>query len=68
MLKRKDLLMPLLLCATLGFAPFFPEPHLWGKIKWISGGAVGMTGKDWFDVVLHGSPFIYLIYRIINKP
>lgn len=44
----------ILLCLTLGLAPFFPEPHLWGKLKWIAGGAVGMTTKDYFDVVLHG--------------
>ncbi len=67
-MKRKDLLFPLLLCATLGLAPFFPEPHLWGKIKWIWGGAVGMAGKDWFDFAMHGSPFIYYIYKIINMP
>ena len=67
MLHRKDLLFPLLLCLTLGLAPFFPEPHIWGKVKWISGGAVGMNAKDWFDVAMHGSPFIYLLYRVIKK-
>lgn len=68
MSERKDLLLPILLCLTLGLAPFFPEPHIWGKIKWIYGGANGMTAMDWFDVVLHGSPFIYLIYKILKKP
>ena len=37
-----DIKTILLLCLTLGLAPFFPEPHLWGKIKWIAGGANGM--------------------------
>ena len=32
------------LCAILGFAPFVPEPHLWGKLKWLAGGAVGGGG------------------------
>ena len=68
MSERKDLLLPILLCLTLGLAPFVPEPHIWGKIKWIYGGANGMTAMDWFDVVLHGSPFIYLIYKIFKKP
>jgi hypothetical protein len=68
MSERKDLLLPILLCLTLGLAPFVPEPHIWGKIKWIYGGANGMTAMDWFDVVLHGSPFIYLIYKILKKP
>ena len=42
-------------------APFFPEPHLWGKLKWVAGGATGMAPKDWFDTVLHGLPFALLI-------
>jgi hypothetical protein len=54
-------------CLTLGLAPFFPEPHIVGKIKWIAGGAVGMTPMDWFDVVLHGFPFILLIRLLIIK-
>jgi len=54
-------------CLTLGLAPFFPEPHIVGKIKWIAGGAVGMTSMDWFDVVLHGFPFILLIRLLIIK-
>jgi len=49
-----------MLCLTLGLAPFFPEPHIWGKLKWIAGGAVGMKGIDWFDVIQHGLPFILL--------
>ena len=54
-------------CLTLGLAPFFPEPHIVGKIKWITGGAVGMKPMDWFDVVLHGFPFVLLIRLIIIK-
>ena len=48
-------------CLTLGMAPFFPEPHIWGKVKWVAGGATGMSFKDWFDILLHGLPFILLI-------
>ncbi len=55
----------LLLCLTLGLAPFYPEPHIVGKIKWIAGGANGMQPMDWFDTLLHGFPFILLI-RIIS--
>jgi hypothetical protein len=46
---------------TLGLAPFVPEPHLWGKIKWIAGGAVGMEPIDWADAIMHGLPWIGLI-------
>jgi len=56
---------------TLGLAPFFPEPHILGKLKWVWGGAVGMQGMDWFDLVLHGSPWLFLIVvgsaQLINK-
>ena len=38
-------------CVTLGLAPFFPEPHIWGKGKWILGGAAGMQPMDWFDTL-----------------
>ena len=61
----------LLLCLTLGLAPFFPEPHIFGKVKWILGGAKGMELMDWFDTVLHGFPYVLLIrifiLKIINK-
>lgn len=54
----------ILFCLTLGLAPFFPEPHIVGKLKWIAGGAKGMTTTDYFDVLLHGFPFI-LLFRLI---
>ena len=57
----------ILLCLTLGLAPFFPEPHIVGKIKWIVGGANGMQPMDLFDVVLHGFPFILIIRLMIIK-
>ncbi|HLT49133.1 MAG TPA: hypothetical protein VKZ90_01685 [Aequorivita sp.] len=57
----------LLLCLTLGLAPFFPEPHIWGKIKWIAGGAEGMQAADWFDVLFHGLPFLLLLRLLIIK-
>ena len=55
----------LLACLTLGLAPFLPEPHIWGKLKWILGGAAGMQPMDWFDLVLHGFPWVLLIRKIV---
>lgn len=52
---------------TLGLAPFIPEPHIWGKLKWIAGGANGMGLMDWFDVLLHGTPWVLLILAAIFK-
>lgn len=57
----------LLLCLTLGLAPYFPEPHILGKVKWIMGGAAGMKPMDWFDVLLHGFPFVLLIRLLVIK-
>ncbi|MEY8019685.1 hypothetical protein AB8P51_02540 [Muriicola sp. SD30] len=57
----------LLLCLTLGLAPYFPEPHLWGKLKWVGGGATGMAFMDWFDLLLHGTPFLLLLRVVIIK-
>lgn len=57
----------IILCLTLGLAPFFPEPHIWGKLKWIFGGANGMVLKDWFDVLLHGAPWVLLIRLTLIK-
>ncbi len=54
-------------CLTLGLAPFFPEPHIVGKLKWIAGAAAGMKPMDWFDVLLHGLPWLLLIRLIIIK-
>lgn len=54
----------LIFCATLGLAPWLPEPHVWGKLRWVSGGAVGMELMDWGDLLLHGLPWIFLIRLI----
>jgi hypothetical protein len=56
-----DVKTVLLLCLTLGLAPFFPEPHLWGKLRWLVGGAVGMQPVDWFDLLMHGFPWLLLL-------
>jgi len=55
---------------TLGLAPFVPEPHLWGKLKWIFGGGAfsgehPMQFMDWFDVCFHGFPWLMLMVSLI---
>jgi len=52
-------------CLTLGLAPFFPEPHFWGKLKWLIGGAQGMGAADWFDLLMHGAPWLVLIGMMV---
>lgn len=46
---------------TLGLAPFLPEPHIIGKIRWIMGGADGMTLMDFGDFLMHGTPWVLWI-------
>lgn len=53
---------------TLGLAPFNP-PHIWGKIQWLLGGNAfsgedAMQGQDWFDFLLHGTPWVLLLISI----
>jgi hypothetical protein len=59
-----DWKLALLASLTIGLAPFFPEPHLLGKLRWVAGGAIGMQPLDWFDLLLHGLPWL-LLFRII---
>jgi len=58
----------LVVSLTLGLAPFNP-PHIWGKLQWILGGNAfsgehAMQFMDWFDVFLHGSPWLLLIVSV----
>lgn len=57
----------LLFCFTIGLAPFLPEPHIWGKLRWIAGGAVNMQPKDYFDTLMHGLPWALAIRLAIVK-
>lgn len=53
--------VPLLACLTLGLAPFVPEPHIVGKLRWVAGGAEGMSLVDWGDLLFHGAPWLWLL-------
>ena len=57
---RRPWVLPLIASLTLGLAPFLPEPHLVGKIRWVLGGAEGMAPRDWFDLAMHGAPWVWL--------
>lgn len=53
-----------LACVTLGLAPFVPEPHIVGKVRWILGGGRGMELIDWWDTLQHGAPWLILLYFV----
>ncbi|MEZ5873106.1 MAG: hypothetical protein R3D32_14945 [Nitratireductor sp.] len=44
-------------CLTLGLAPFFPEPHIWEKLKMLVAGTL-VKPVDIFDLLMHATPFI----------
>lgn len=62
-----DWKLVLMACTLLGLAPFYPEPHLLGKLRWVAGGAIGMQPLDWFDLVWHGLPWLLLLRLIFVK-
>lgn len=64
--KLSYLLISLAASLTLGLAPFLPEPHLFGKIRWLLGNREGMQVADYFDLVLHGAPWLLLFYFSIQ--
>lgn len=61
---KSNILMALVASLTLGLAPFFPEPHIVGKLRWIAGGGVGMGLEDYGDLLMHGLPWLALFYFI----
>lgn len=62
----KKLQLPLLASLTFGLAPFVPEPHILGKLRWVLGGGTGMQLIDYGDLLLHGAPWIWLIITLIR--
>ena len=58
--------LPILIvaCLTLGLAPFMPEPHLLEKLKMLASGELTKP-IDIFDLLLHGTPWILLIIKLV---
>ncbi len=52
-----------ILCLTLGLAPYKP-PHILEKITMLIQGKL-VRPVDWFDLVFHGVPWVLLILKII---
>ncbi len=53
----------IVLCLTLGMAPFLPEPHLVEKIRLLSTGELNRM-IDIFDLLLHGMPWVLLLMKL----
>jgi hypothetical protein len=61
---RIPLSLLIVLCLTLGLAPFTPQPHIWEKLKMLASGAL-VEPLDIFDLLLHGIPWLLLIARVL---
>jgi len=56
----------LVLCLTLGLAPYSPEPHVWEKLQMLLSGSLS-NSVDMFDLALHGAPWILLLVKVGRK-
>ncbi len=50
-----------LLVLSIGLAPYKP-PHIWEKLLMLTGGTLKRP-LDWFDLVLHGTPWVILVLK-----
>lgn len=62
---RIPLSILIVLCLTLGLAPFTPEPHVWEKLRMLASGELTRP-LDIFDLLLHGSPWLLLIGKLLS--
>ena len=49
----------------LGLAPFYPEPHLWEKLKMLAAGSLNRP-VDILDLVLHASFPVLLMAKLLH--
>lgn len=62
-LDKLPLGMLVIIAATLGLAPFLPEPHIWEKLKMLADGALTRP-IDIFDLLMHGAPWLLLCAKL----
>lgn len=65
LLEQLPLSYAVIAAATLGLAPFVPEPHIWEKIKMLKAGTLKRP-LDWFDLLLHTAPFVVLVAKLVQ--
>jgi hypothetical protein len=58
---RWDLII--ILCLTLGLAPYKP-PHIWEKLTMLLQGRL-VRPLDWVDFLFHGIPWVLLVLKAI---
>lgn len=50
------------LCLTLGLAPFTPAPHIWEKLNMLAAGDLRRP-VDMFDLFYHGLPWLVALAK-----
>lgn len=65
LLDQLSLPLIVLACLTLGLAPFFPEPHIWEKLKMLVAGNLTKP-MDILDMVMHAAPFVVLVLKLVR--
>lgn len=63
LLDKLPLPLLVVLCLTLGLAPFTPLPHLLEKLKMLVSGEL-VEPIDIFDLLLHGAPWVLLSFKL----
>jgi hypothetical protein len=61
--QRMPLSLLIVLCLSLGLAPFTPEPHLLEKLKMLASSELSEL-IDVFDLLLHGTPWLLLVIKL----
>lgn len=64
-LDNMDMPVAVFFGLLLGLAPFYPEPHIWEKLKMVAAGTL-VRPLDAFDLCWHSLGFILIgikIYR-----
>lgn len=64
-LDRIPLNILIIASLLIGLAPFFPEPHIWEKLKMLAAGTLSRP-IDIFDLLFHAAPWVLLILKLIR--
>lgn len=65
-IDRQSLIIFVIAAATLGLAPFVPEPHIAEKLRMLAAGTLSRP-VDIFDLVLHGAPWVLLLLKLYRQ-
>ncbi|MGD8556216.1 MAG: RND transporter [Chromatiales bacterium] len=65
-IDRQPLSLFIIFALLLGLAPFFPEPHIWEKLKMLVSGELRRP-IDIFDLLMHGLPWALLLLKLYRQ-